>query len=731
MNNRFDSMISHLRVTISALFAVLAGSILMSFLHTKGNLFLAEYLEYYLWFVPFILMIEVIRYRRLSGIEETTSSINIAPGVVLFVFLLLALCSSHNEHPWFYFIEWRHGHVPGFYHFKAGIIRFIFLTQILVPYFLFSRKKISLVTAVITVFFILLCSGVFLWATKGQALYRDDHACFIYRLWEFSKTFPQFINYNPDWNAGAYDCSIVTTGAVSLGFLFWPLWKIFSIEAVYTYACAVSFIALVPLLCVFSLRIIGGSWTSAWCAGLLSIGVSQHYFVWLFCYGTPGALLTSAFLVPFASCVFRVIWLDKREWWLAVVLVLTAFFLVMWPPGVIMGTGVLLSVIFSFWKWSKKKILFLVLCFIAFFILYFKIFAIIAGPAIVSDVSTDFYFNSFSSFLSILNYKTLVNGWHHLGGEIQEGHHLLIFFGLGGIFFLTQRGVRYWYLPILIFLMILSGWGSEFTSELQLTRMCIPMFFVSVVPASLWIGRLISIKRARLSLLQAALVSLLVLGGWSCVQMYKNRGFARYITILPEIRQMAEWIQKNVPQDGRLLFAGPTLHAYGNGHAVVLPYLAKREMLAADYVQFSTTPGVEYFPPVRYRDSKEELFRYMDLYNITHVVTWDENYKEIFRAYPDQYREEVTIAEKTFFTVNRNSTMFLRGSGTVKSDFNLIQVHTDNPEEDIVIKYNWLDGLSVEEPAEILPYDAGDGIKFIGIHPNGQKDIFIRFKSWR
>lgn len=728
-------MNSYFRLLFTAIAAMAVCTVLMFMIHTHGKVLLAEYLVYYLWFIPPVLMIEIIRHRSkletegIAGVSKST----IISGVILFLFLLLVLVSSLNHHKWFYFLKWRHAPVPGFHYFHAEFIEFLLLTQFLILFFLLFKKHASTFIALVLLCIQIFCLGMFLTATKGSPLYIDDHTCFIYRLWEFGKTFPQFMNYCPYWNCGVEDCSIVTTGAVSLGLLFLPVWKFACVVSSYTYVYGVLFIVMIPLLYIFSVRAIGGNWISAWCAGILAIGVSQHYFLWLFHYGTPGALLSSAFLAPFASCIYRVVWLDKREWRLAVMLVLTGFFLVLWPPGVIMGAGVLFSLLFSLGKWTRKKIVFLFLCFIAFLVLYFKILAVIASPAMFKDILHSFNSEIRQSAPSVsrFNYADLIEGWRQLCAHVKEGHPLLIVFGIGGIFLLSGRGIALWYLPILLFMMFFAGWGEQISSELQLTRMAIPMFFVSIIPASLWIGRLIDVKNIRLILLQAALTALLIMGGWNCAGMYNNKGLALYYTISPEVSQLVDWIRKNVPSNGRVLFAGPTLHAYGRGHVVVLPYLTGREMIAADYVQFSASEMASYFPPTRLHKDKEALFKYMELYNITDIVAWEDCWKDIFRAYPDQYIEETTFEGITIFKVERAPEIFIQGSGSIGADFNVLRIHINESNRDAVIKYNWIDGISVSKPAEIFPFDAGGGVKFIGIRPNGQRDVVIRYKSWR
>lgn len=714
-----------MKITIRILFTAFICIILLSVLHTQKKLFLAEYLLYYIWFIPVVLIIEAIRFRYSPDQEE--NSTDVIPGLILFFFLLLALCSSWLHHKWFYFLEWQHAHIAGFHYLRAGIIQFIFITQLLIPVFLFLKRKTSLTGAVILVCLQIICIASFLMETRGHALYGDDHTSFMYRLWEFGKTFPRLTNYSPYWNGGAVSSSGTTTGAISLGILFWPLWRFFPVCEIYTHLLAILFIIIVPLLYVFSIKIINEDWTSAWCAGILTLGVSQYFFLWLFNYGTPGALLSSALLVPFASCLFRIFWLDKMELWLAVSLVLISFFLVLWPPGTIMALAVIPSVIISFPKWTKKKVLFIALCFIIFFVFYFKMLIIITSPDTLKLVSSgpDSIVNPLKSFLSL---KTLCSGWRYLGAQIKEGHPLLVFFGIGGIFILPQRKIKYWFMPIIIAIAFLSGWSKELNPELELNRMAIPMFFISVVPASLWISKLLKTQGIRFILVKSALISLLVLGGWNSAKMYGNRGLAKYATTPQEIDGLTKWLKKNVPEDARILLAGLTMHGYGHGHVAILPYLAKREMLAADYFHYNPKIMQPHLPPPMFTQTKEDLFKYMELYNITHIVAQDEEWKNTFSLYPDQYKKQTAIDNKIVFSVNRNSTMFLKGSGTLNADFNLIKVSPNNHPEDIVIKYNWHEGLLALNASQIFPFDAGYGIKFIGIKPQGKKEIVIRYK---
>lgn len=701
---------------LKILLPILIGIVLLSLLHTHGKLLLSEYLIYYLWFIPSILIIEIIRRHKNN---TSINYLECLPGIILCLFLLAALSSSFLHHKWFYFLDW--GHTS---YLRAGIIRFILLTQLFIPLLFFLRNKLSIFSFIILFSFQILCLVAFLETTGGSIIYEDDHTSVMYRIWEISRTFPQLTNYSPYWNGGAVTTSGTTTGAVSMGILFWPIWRFFDISYTYTYIFAIIFILIIPFISALSLKAITKDWTTAWIAGLFSLGVSQYFFLWLLHYGTPAAEMSSALIIPFTCLLYRIVWQEKTVWWTGLLLIISAFFLVLWPLGVILALVATFPIILNLRRINTRKILFLGICFLVFCGLYFKMFLTTIKPQTLGLVTTK------SSLYDILKLKIICNGWHYLGALIKEGHPLLIFLGIGGVFFIPSRNMRMWFIPIIICLALISGWGRELDPKLELNRIAIPLFFVSIVPASIWISNILKINNIRYYFMQSILISLLILGGWNCVRIYKNDGLVRYKAIPDEIKELVNWLKQNTPVDGRILMSGLTIHGYGHAHVAFLPYLVKREMLASDYFHYSPSIMEPHFPPQEFINNKDDTLGYMELYNVTHIITQEENWEKLFQAMPEKYKREMTISGKTIFSVNRDSNMFLKGCGEIERDFNLIKIHTENGQEEIVIKYNWQEGLEAKKPAEIFPFDTGTKITLTGIRPNGEKDIIIRYKNW-
>jgi hypothetical protein len=224
---------------------------------------------------------------------------------------------------------------------------------------------------------------------------------------------------------------------------------------------------------------------------------------------------------------------------------------------------------------------------------------------------------------------------------------------------------------------------------------------------------------------RALIVALLLLGGWNTARIYGNQWTAKYVTPSEELGRMNAWFRAHTPAGGRILFAGKTVHAFGRGHIAPLPIFTGREMMGFDYYHF---PGGDYeYPPRPYRESPERMMRFFEFYNVTHLVTYHDRWKETFRSRTDLFEESAQFGDKTVFAVRRAPALFLSGAGTADAGFNRISVTLSDPRGEAVIKYNWVDGMKVEPPAELFPYPADEGVTLIGIRPNGAAAVTVRF----
>ncbi|NCA83562.1 MAG: hypothetical protein EOM72_12610 [Opitutae bacterium] len=651
------------------------------------------------------------------------------PSAMLLASAVLFLFTGATLHPWTYFHGWLPHLGRGLANAKAVMPWFILLTAAATPFLFRRRPGLARVLFGLLVAAQIASFAIFLHTTGGAALYKDDHSSFLFRLWEFARTFPQYLNYNPWWNGGAVNAYCTSSGTGALGLLLLPLWRWIPVHEAYTPGLGLIYIGLLPWMAVASLRIMGASRVAAACAGLLALGVSRHFFLWLFHYGTACAPLVASFTLPVAACVYRVVWLDRREKWLAAALVGSAGMLLQWPPGGLMALPIAAAFLLSWRQWSWKKIGFLALCAGIVLALCSRLLLVIGlkGGAVVSHVMGGAAEAEPRTLAEVLE-----KGFHFWAGHMQEGHPVLLFFGFAGLVALSARSVRRWFGPALLLFFLIAGWGPQLKPKLELGRMAIPMMFLAVGPAAIGCARLLRGADWRLAPARAALVVLLGLGGWNVARLYGNQG-SGYYQFMPEaIHDFAARLRSEVPEGGRVMFAGPAVHYFGRGHVAYLPCLVGREMMAVDYYHFPTTYVQYEYPPAGFNQTPEQVLDFIRLYNITHVVTYHERWKAFFRGLAGSCEElggyEGVAA--SVFRMRREPTQFLRGSGRVAADFSRLAVQVDDPGGEAVLCYNWVEGLSAPAPVELFPHDAGKAVRLIGIRPNGTAEFSIRYRSW-
>jgi len=695
-------------------------------LRAGGGRFLrSDWMQPLLWLLPPLLLMRKLPADPTARRGEAR---RLRPEVLLFLTMVLFLFSGAVRHPWFYYLNWapRGGMDP----MGAGLFRSILLTALFLPFLLRRRPRIWVAVLLILLFSQAACLRSLLTTTGGAAVYRDDHPSFMFRLWEFTRVFPRLVSYNPYWNGGVVNFVPSATGTFAIGLPLYPLWRLAPIHEVYTLGIGLIYIVLMPWIAVASLRILGANRTAALCAGILALGVSRHFFLWMLHFGTVGASFSASFILPVCACTYRAVWTGRQNKRLFVALVVSLFFLLQWPPGALMAAPLVLSMLFSVRRWTRRAWGFLLAAGVILALLVFRQFLapLLRGESLMTHVLEKS--GQTVGWTEVLN--GVSRGFLHLVAHVHEGHPVLIFLGLGGLCILPYRSLRRWCGPVVLVLACLAGWGREIKPNLQLGRMAITMFFVAVIPASVLCGRLLRSGGRSLAVVRSALLALLLMGGWSVSLLYKSQGYAPYTWLRSDIRDLVEWTRANVPEGGRLLFAGRTVHFYGRGHIAYLPALAGREMMACDYYAFSPRL-VEYnYPPRPFRRPKSRLFEFMELYNVTHILTYHDQWKDIFRRYPEWYEEAPTVEweEIAAFRVRREPSLFRKGEGTVDADFNRLRVRLSKPAEEVILKYNWSDRLTAAGGVEIGPWEAGDGVRLIRVRPRGAREFEIEYADW-
>ena len=426
------------------------------------------------------------------------------------------------------------------------------------------------------------------------------------------------------------------------------------------------------------------------------------------------------------ASLFRVFWLGRKEVWTGLIFILSGFMFLAWPPSIFIALSIFPAVVLSAGRWTKSKILFIAICAVLLMLISLPY---VIGIMKHSDPAA--YVGAETNKVELA--QSFNFGFDKLKVHLRSANPLLLVLGFVGVWFFPRRGIRYFYGPIMLCLALLAGWGEIWKPQFQLERAGIPLLFVAIVPASLWMSRILEKGPSLMAPARAVIVALLIFSGLNISKVYGNKPKVGYCVLSEEVVELTQWIHHNTPENGRVLFAGKSIHGYSGGHVSYLPVMSGREMMGCDYFHFSPNRVDYNYPPRGHRESGEKIYAFAELYNVTHIITYHENWKQKLRDRPELFDEVYNFGAKTpktIFRVERTPDIFLVGAGAVKSDVNKLAVTLEDPSDTVVLKYNWTNGLNVKPPVTIRPYKVDEDIRFIEIDPKGQDKVTIKYIEW-
>lgn len=697
-----------------------------------------------LLFVPSVIM----AWKRV-----TSAPVRIDRIVLALVFgLSLYLLSCGAAHPWFFIFKWfgRDATSLSVSVAEMSIVAAAVIAPLLI--IVKPRKLVPALLLVLLVFFQVYAFSSLLCASGGEALYRDDHPSFMFRLHEFAQTYPAMTDFNPWWNAGVVNSVGSSSGIGSVAIPFFFIWKYFPVHECYTPLVGILFTIVMPLLFLAGMRAVRASWTTSFTAAILSLGASRWFFVWMLHFGTIGSSFSMAFLPLFSLLAYRVCVMHKADWLTLASLVISGFFMAQWPPCLIMLAFFGIGWLFNMRRFRVAPNLKLLAAgiVIGLFMLP-NLIAILGNSELLSFVANKqsspdavaaaSSFPSFSKLISELA-KTLAH-------RFPEVNPLVLVFGVAGVFFIPQKRLRRWIAPTVICLLLLSAWGPFFAKRMQLERMALPAFMLAVVPASIFVGHILKSESPWLSISRSAVFVLLILGGFSVVNVYKGKGYSPYSVMPPGIKAFAQCVHENVPEDGRLLFFKHSSHAFGGGHVAYLPLLAQREMMGSDYYEFPLgMPGYSQdYPPAPWHKTADGVADFMRLHGATHLALRDSHGRYEFIQRSGLFDE---IDFRSGFNVETNASLrvcddsrltrglhlfalkgasggrFYKGAGTTQADCGYLKVSVISDNE-AVLRYAWSPLLTVDGNAKIYPVEVAEGVLFIGIKTENSNPVTIRY----
>jgi hypothetical protein len=211
-----------------------------------------------------------------------------------------------------------------------------------------------------------------------------------------------------------------------------------------------------------------------------------------------------------------------------------------------------------------------------------------------------------------------------------------------------------------------------------------------------------------------------------------------------DVRALIDAVQVHTTPEGRLMIEDGPAYLYGDAH---LPGLL------ALYTGVQQIGGPYPFTFIRHhfttfqRDKTmgaplsyiplDEMWVYLDLYNVLWIVTATdeaEAYFDLFARYPFTGSPRQPVEQiwrggpYTIWQVNRQPAFASDPRCRIEASYNSIAVEIEPGVEDVLIKYHWDKGLSVNLPAVIEPETrADDPVPFIRLRPNGEQKIWITY----
>jgi len=162
---------------------------------------------------------------------------------------------------------------------------------------------------------------------------------------------------------------------------------------------------------------------------------------------------------------------------------------------------------------------------------------------------------------------------------------------------------------------------------------------------------------------------------------------------------------------------------YGGHYPGLFPNYVKREFLCGPRPLYpvkhsfaSFTRGLLFEKDID-RYTLEELQYYFTIYNVKWIVCWFEKSKTFFDRFPGYLKKIGDIDKFSVYEVCRAPSFFIRGSGTVRSGYNRLELNNIAPEKnEIVIGYHWMKHLKTTPPVPLERVMIGrDPIGFIRI----------------
>jgi hypothetical protein len=243
----------------------------------------------------------------------------------------------------------------------------------------------------------------------------------------------------------------------------------------------------------------------------------------------------------------------------------------------------------------------------------------------------------------------------------------------------------------LCWLAFLGTLGNWYKPQLELNRMLLLFSLLAVLPVSQFIADQLKYpKRSTLSYLALGALALIP---YSIYRVVTNDTTERFYRAEPLVAELTEAIKQHAG-DGRVLFAGFILHELSNGHIAPLAALTGVPLIARSY-QHDRWQYEDIIPEYYRRREPQGIFEYLDLMNVSAVITHDRGWARWFGRRPERFTQVWQAGRfRLFKRLDPLPGYFYSGSGDVLSQ-TPSSVRFSLKSTDAVLKFNYLPQLTV------------------------------------
>lgn len=564
----------------------------------------------------------------------------------------------------------------------------------------------------------------FLSESRGELLFIDDHAMFIFRLKLLKENFPFIPFWSPLWNAGIDARDFFATGALNAFLIASPLVYLFPIESVYNVIIAGILFVLVPGVTYLAARLMKSERVVATVSAVIAMSSSLFWYRWALKYGTVGFIVSTSLMPLTIACFVRFVSQSTLSYREIALFVLASTLMLLWSPS---GIALLPLALIALPKFrllfGSRRHLMAITLIVALNLPWMAMMWKVSGvhrflnsesttqvtSSKPSDVTSSANLSAAYRHKSEgINLKKSLKNWQDAACSANP---LVVVLALPAILSLA-RPYRFLFGALSVWLIGLGTVGVSLKPQLELDRMLVILGLLSSFPLAMYIVRMFEESRKGLSyrLMASVAGGFLLASPLAIRATLTNKLYDKYNFAGPEVAALSETLASN-SKNGRALFTGCVLHELSNGHLAPLPFWSRTPLIASSYAH-NIWRYEQPIPASFLEQGDAGISRFFDLMNVSVVMAHEPHWRRYFSERPmlyalKEHHTDFLIFERLGYT----PSYLLEGEAREISQ-NSNSVTLTPLTERLVLKFKYFPFLTAPG-CKVSPYSAAPEVTLI------------------